>query len=61
MLMNHKNFDSIQILDKTNDVILLKKKPKPMFLSFLTIFAQWEFFPKTPAATHNYVWAPNIC
>ena len=47
MLMNRKNFHFTQIPDKTNDVI-----------SFV-IFAQLCFFPKNPAVTHNYIWAPN--
>ena len=63
MLMNHKNFHFIQIRDKTNDMIFLKS-PKTMFFDhfwiFLVIFAQWGFFPKNPAVTHNYIWAPNI-
>ena len=62
MLMNHKNFHFTQIPDKTNDMIFLKS-PKTMFLGhfwpFLVIFAQWGFFPKNPAVTHNYIWAPN--
>ena len=60
MLMNHKNSDFIQIPDKTNHVIFLKS-PKTMFLGpFLTIFTWWRFFPKNPAVTHDYIWAPNI-
>ena len=62
MLMNHKNFHFTQIPDKTNDMIFLKS-PKTMFLGhfwpFLVIFARWGFFPKNPAVTHNYIWAPN--
>ena len=62
MLMNHKNFRLIQIPDKTNDVIFLKK-PKTLFLGyfwhFLVISAWWGFFPKNPAVTHNYIWVPN--
>ena len=58
MLMNHKNFHFTQIPDKTNDVIFLKS-PKTMFLGILVIFARWGFFPKNPAVTHNYIWAPN--
>ena len=53
--MNHKNFYFTQIPNKTNDVIFLKS-PGP----FLTIFTWWEFFPKNPAVTHNYIWTPNI-
>ena len=29
------------------------------FWPFLVIIAWWGFFPKTPAVTHNYIWAPN--
>ena len=58
MLMNHKNFDFTQMPYKTSDVILLKSL-ETMFLSYyLTIFAQWGFFPKNPAVT-KYI-APNI-
>ena len=40
---SHKNFLFKQILDKTNDMIVLKS-PKSMFLGhFLTIF--WSFLP----------------
>ena len=55
MLMNHKNFHFTQISDKTNDVIFLKS-PKTLFLSLFDNF--WSFLPD-PAATNNYIWAPN--
>ena len=62
MLMNHKKFRFTQIPDKTNDMIFLKR-PKTLFLGhfwpFLVIFAQWEFFQKNQAVTHNYIRAPN--
>ena len=62
MLMNHKNFHFTQIPDKTNDIIFLKS-PKTMFLGhfwqFSVIIARWGFFPKNPAVTQNYIWAPN--
>ena len=62
MLMNHKNFHFTQIPDKNNNVIFLKS-PKTMLLghfwTFLVISAQWGFFPKNPAVTNNYIWAPN--
>ena len=61
-LINHKNFHFTQIPDKTNDMVFLKS-PKIMFWEhfwpFLIIFAQWGFFPKNLAVTHNYIWAPN--
>ena len=62
MLMNHKNFRFTQIPDKTNDAVFLNS-PRTLFWdhfwSFLVTFAQWRFFPKNPAVTHNYIWAPN--
>ena len=62
VLMNHNNFYFTQIPDKTNDKIFLKS-PKTMclghFWPFLVIFAWWIFFPKKPAVTDNYIWAPN--
>ena len=39
MLMNHKNFHFIQILDKTNDMMFWKS-PKYMFLGHF-----WPFLP----------------
>ena len=61
MLMNHKNFRFLQIPDKTNDVIFLKR-PKTMFLGrfcpFLVIFARWGFFPKNPALSHTTIYGP---
>ena len=30
-----------------------------MFLTIIGNFCQWRFFPKNPAVTHNYIWAPN--
>ena len=63
MLMNRKNFDFTQIPDKTNNVIFLKSQTT-MFLGhfwpFLSILAQWRFFPKYLVVTQNYIWAPNI-
>ena len=48
MLMNHKNFHSTQIPDKTNDAIFLS--PKTMFLGhfwpFLVILPDGDFFLK---------------
>ena len=58
--MKYKNVRFTQIADKTNDMIFLKSPENPVFGPFLTIFAQWGFFPKNPAVTHNYIWAPNI-
>ena len=61
MLMNYKNFHFTQIPDKTNDMIFLKS-PKTLFLGhfwpFLTIFAQWGFFPNNPALSHITLYGP---
>ena len=61
MLMNHVNFNFTQIPSNTNGMIILKS-PKTMSLShfwpFLVIFAQYRFFPKNLALSHNYIWAP---
>ena len=61
MLMNHKNFHFEQMLDKTNDVIILKSKNHVSmpFLTIFVIFPDRDFFPKHPAVTHNYIWTPN--
>ena len=68
MLMNNKNVPFTQIPDKTNDIMFLKSQkhffewPKKFlghFRLFFVIFAQWGFFPKCLAVTHNYIWAPN--
>ena len=48
MLINQKNFHFTHIPDKTNDHVF-----RP-FWPFLVIFAQWGFFPKHLAVTHNY-------
>ena len=62
MLMNHKNFHLTQIPEKNNGMIFLKS-PKTLFLDhfwqFLVIFARCGLFPKNPAVTYNYIWAPN--
>ena len=43
MLMNHKNFHSAQVPDKTNDMIFLKSPQTPFFESFFDHF--WSFLP----------------
>ena len=62
MLMNHKSFHFTQIPDKTNDAIFLKSRKTLILDHFLTIFGHFclmDFFPKNPAVTHNYIWAPK--
>ena len=58
MLMNLKNFPFTLIPDKTNDLIFLKKSKKIVFVPFLTIFAQWGFFPKKQALSHTTTYGP---
>ena len=59
MLMNHKNFHFLQVPDKTDDVIFLKR-PKTMFLGHFDHFSSFltdeGFFPKNPALSHTTIY-----
>ena len=60
MLMKYKNVRFTQIADKTNDMIFLKSPENPVFGPFLTIFAQWGFFPKNQTLSHITICEPLI-
>ena len=60
MLMNHKNFELIQIPDKINDAIFLKS-PKTMFLGHFSPFLpDGDFFQKIQLCHTQLYMAPNI-
>ena len=60
MLMNHKNFEFIQIPDKINDAIFLKS-PKTMFLRHFSPFLpDGDFFQKIQLCHTQLYMAPNI-
>ena len=60
ILMNHKNFDFTQILDKTSDVIFLKI-PTNMFLGhFWQFLPDGDFFQKIQFCYTQLYMVPNI-